>query len=338
MRVGVTGATGFTGGHTLRALVDAGHTPKALVRSNDKLTEVCRIHGIDEVDATEGTIVDPDAVGAFLADCDAVVHTAAVAFIGAKHRAHIEQTNVPGTITVLGQAAALGLDPIVHLSSTAALHPPPGGHYLPDNPLTPSPVGPYATSKVTAERFARELQDQGHPVVIVWPSGITGPDDAGLSVAAEGIARLLRQPFLPLPKSGGNLMHDVRDLATVLACIIEPQRGPRRYGVFGHFIPWDDMGGFLAEVTGSELTVRRLPDSFFLAMGRVGDLMSHVGVQLPLDHAAARFMTELVPGDDSATRAEFGLEWRSAEETFSDLLRWLVAAGHLDASKAPALR
>ena len=59
---------------------------------------------------------------------------------------------------------------------------------------------------------------------------------------------------------------------------------------------------------------------------RVGDLMSHVGVQLPLDHAAARFMTELVPGDDSATRAEFGLTWRSAEETFGALLRWLVAA------------
>ena len=97
------------------------------------------------------------------------------------------------------------------------------------------------------------------------------------------------------------------------------------------------MGGFLTDVTGTKLTVRRLPDSFFLTMGRIGDLMSRVGVQLPLDHAAARFMTELVPGDDSATRAEFGLEWRSPEETFSDLLRWLVAAGHLDASKAPGV-
>lgn len=337
MRVAVTGATGFAGGHTLRALVDAGHEPVPLVRDESKLRSVEQLHGLEPLTGVIGDICDPGAVTALCDGADALIHTAAVAFIGPRHRAAIEATNVPGTRLVLEAATARELDPVVHLSSTSALHPPPGGRYHRDNPVSPTPLGDYSRSKAESEQIARQLQDAGHPVTIVWPSGIAGPDDVGCSVMAEGTAKLLQTGVLPLATSGGNLMHDVRDLATVLARLMEPGLGARRYGVFGHFLSWPDMAAVVQEVSGATLRTPTIPNWVFAALGRFGDLVGRVGVEPPLDSATAAFMTGLVPGDDRETRDELGVEWRPIETTMGDMLRWLVATGRLDARRAPAL-
>lgn len=337
MRVGITGATGFTGGHTMRALVAAGHEPRALVRSAEKLAHVQRLHDLPAIDHVIGDVTDPAAVAALLQGCDAVIHAAAVAFIGRRHEHLIDNTNVPATRAVLDQAVALGLDPIIHVSSQAALHPPPGGMYRTTSPLTTTPLGAYARSKVESERIARRHQDQDRPVVIVWPSGISGPDDVSVSVLAEGTAKLLQSNTLPLPRTGGILMIDVRDLADLLARCIDPGHGPRRVAAFGHFFSWPEMEEFLSRVTGRTLKVRTLPNAVFHGLGRLGDLADRVNIDLPLDHATAQFMTGLVPGDDSDTRQQFGIEWRPAEETYADMLRWMVANGHLPPGKAPAL-
>lgn len=334
----MTGATGFTGGHTLKALRAHGHEPRALVRSPAKLEQVEALHGLDPVDHVVGDVTDPAAVAALLEGCDAVIHVAAVAATGRDATKLIEATNVPSTRLVLEHAAGAGLDPIVHVSSQSALHPPPGGIYRAGGPLSDEPIGAYGISKVESERIARRLQDEGHPVVIVWPSGITGPDDVGISVGAAGSARLLNGSALPLPKSGGLLLHDVRDLADVLARTIEAGRGARGYGVFGHYLPWADVPAMIEAITGRTLAVRRLPDGFFHALGRVGDVLGRIGVPFPLDGATATFMTSLVPGDDEETRRDLGIEWRPVEETYGDMLRWLVATDHLAADKAPALR
>ena len=313
----------------MRSLVDAGHEPRALVRSRAKLDQVRAIHDLPDVDHVLGDATDPTSIRALLDGCDALVHTAAVAHIGHKYRSLIEATNVPSTALALGTAVELGLDPIVHLSSTAALHPPATGAYHEGAPISTEPLGEYAMSKALSEQVARQLQADGHPVVIVWPSSITGPDDAGLSVMAEGTARLLRSSVLPLPATGGNLMHDVRDLANALSRMIEPGRGPRRYGVFGHFLDWDQIGPFLEDVTGRRRRIVRLPNAVFHLLGRMGDLSSRVGVDAPLDLAAARFMTTMVPGDDEHTRRDLGVEWRPLDETWRDLITWLAAQGHL---------
>jgi nucleoside-diphosphate-sugar epimerase len=307
------------------------------VRNADKLRRVEALHGLSPVDHVVGDVTDATAVGSLLAGCDAVIHAAAVAALGPSAADLIERTNLPATELVLGRAAELGLDPIVHVSSQSTLHPPPNGIYRNDDPLTPQPVGAYGRSKVECERVARRLQDDGHPVVIVWPSGIVGPDDIGLSIAAGGTARLLRTNVVPFPRGGGILFNDVRDLAEVLVRCLEPGRGPRRFGVFGHFLDWGEMHELLVRVTGRNLKVMRLPDRVYDVLGALCEQVGRLGIEVPLDSATATFMTTLVPGDDEPTRSALDLEWRPADETYADLIRWLVAAEHLPASKAPAL-
>ncbi len=336
MRVGLTGATGFVGGHTLVALMKAGHEPVALVRSADKLSAVAAMHGVAVPRHHVGDVTNAVSVQAWLNDCEAVIHAAAVAHISRKHRRVIEQTNVAATRLVVGGAADRGLDPIVHVSSNSALHPPPGGRYTPDSPLSPAPVGVYARSKVESERIARQLQIDGHPVTIVWPGGIYGPDDVGLSVTAAGTVRLMQARTLPIT-SGGNLIVDVRDVATVLAACIEPHTGPRRFGAFGHFLNWSDMAALVDDVAGSKLRTPKIPGGLMRTLAVTGDLVERLGFEATLDRASANFMTTLVPGDSSGTAQALGLEWRPAAETMRDSIRWLVEAGHLKPKYAPLL-
>ncbi len=337
MRVAITGATGFVGGHTLKALRANGHTPVALVRSADKLVRVEQLHGLDPIDHLVGDVTNPGDVESLLDRADAVIHAAAVAQIGRKHKQQIKSTNIAAARLVLEGAAKRNLDPIVHVSSNSALHPPPGGIYTPDSPLSPNPVGFYAASKVGAERIARRLQSEGAPVVIVWPGGIFGPDDVGLSVGAAGTARLVEARTLP-NTSAGNLIIDVRDVAAALAACCVPELGPRRFGAFGHFLSWAKMARVIDEVSGSKLRTPKVPGAVMRAISGVGDLVALLGFEPTLDRASANFMTTLVPGDDSATHAALGLTWRPAADTMRDQLRWLVAAGHLTALRVPALR
>jgi dihydroflavonol-4-reductase len=83
----------------------------------------------------------------------------------------------------------VGLDPVVHVSSYTALLPPqtPGAVLTPDSPVT-RPVGTYARSKAESEQVARRYQEEGAPVVIVYPGGVIGPDDPYLGDSNRAIA------------------------------------------------------------------------------------------------------------------------------------------------------
>src|SRR5262245_63761999 len=78
MKVLVTGGTGFTGSHTARALLAAGHRVRLLVRDAEKLRRVYDPLGIAISDFVVGDMTDAGAVEKALAGCDGVVHSAAL--------------------------------------------------------------------------------------------------------------------------------------------------------------------------------------------------------------------------------------------------------------------
>ena len=117
MRVLVTGGTGFVGGWSAKAIADAGHSVRFLVRNPDRLqTSVAKL-GVDVSDHAVGDITDRDSVLRALEGCDAVLHSAALVATDPSQTAQMMSTNMDGARNVLGGAAELGLDPIIHVSS-----------------------------------------------------------------------------------------------------------------------------------------------------------------------------------------------------------------------------
>lgn len=228
MRVLVTGGTGFVGGWTAKAIADAGHSVRFLVRNPARLkTSVAKL-GVDVSDFAVADISDRDSVREALNGCDAVVHSAALVATDPRETSRMLSTNMAGAQNVLGQAVELGMDPIVHVSSFTALFRPNLATLSADLPVAGGTDG-YGQSKAQIEIYARGLQDAGAPVNITYPGMVLGPpvgDQFG--EAGEGVRSALWMHVIP-GRGAAWLIVDVRDVAALHAALLESGRGPRRY-------------------------------------------------------------------------------------------------------------
>jgi dihydroflavonol-4-reductase len=333
----VTGGTGYVGSHAVAALAETGHRIRVLARSPEKIPAALGPLGIHEVETAIGDVTEPAAVERALEGCDAVLHAASVFSLDARKAGEMNTVNVRGTEIVLGTAHRLGLDPIVHVSSEVALLPPADGEVLsPDSPVK-RPPGPYCRSKADSELVARKFQARGAPVVSVLPAGLWGPYDPHLGEGATLAANVLRKRY-PVVMAGGMHIADVRDVAAVLAGVMQPGRGPCSYMVTGHYVTMPDIIGMLSDLSGRRIGFVTFPAGFLAAFGRAADrVQRRLRTRLPWSAESIWIVNCDARCDDSKTRDELQLEPRPLRETFVDTVHWLVEAGHLAPRQAGRL-
>ncbi len=330
MRVLVTGSTGFVGSHTVGPLLDRGHDVRLLVRDEAKAARMLALKGVapDRVELHRGDMLDLDAVKTALAGAGAVVHAAAAIGVTSGGQVSVHEQNVSGTRNVVGTAADMGLDPIVHVSTIAVFIPPAEPVIRADSPLG-TPSAEYGTSKLEAERMVRGLQDGGQPITIVYPGGVLGPDQPSLDTALEGIVGARSQGW-PVVRGGVGII-DVRDLGEALAACVAPGQGARRFLLGGTFLTWGEFGSLIDDLTGVRARRIRLPGPLLMGLAGLLDLLRRVRpIAYPLTRDAAEFMVTMVPTDDQPTWDALALTPRDVRVTVEDALRWLAADGHLE--------
>ncbi len=157
MKILLTGAAGFTGLFFKSAAEAAGH----------------------QVVALQANLTDKAAVAAEVLQAapDAVVHLAAISFVGHADDTAFYGVNVVGTMNLLAGLAALPVKPSkVLLASSANVY----GN-CDASPITeaqpPAPVNHYAMSKLAMEHMARTYLDR-LPVLFSRPFNYTGPGQA----------------------------------------------------------------------------------------------------------------------------------------------------------------
>lgn len=182
MKLALTGATGYTGGRLLAALLARGDSVSALVRPSS----VGHIHG--PVRVVEGDLQDARALAQLVEGAEAVVHVAAVYRTAGHPDAYYREVNVGGTAKLLEAAAAAGVRRFVHTSTVGVHgdveHPP----AREDSPFAPGDI--YQATKAEAEQLALEFHRQrGVPVTVVRPGAIYGPGETRLLKLFRAIAR-----------------------------------------------------------------------------------------------------------------------------------------------------
>jgi nucleoside-diphosphate-sugar epimerase len=185
MSVLVTGATGFTGGHLVRALRERGHRVRALVRRRS-IAKAASLEAAG-VEIAAGDLLDPPSIRRAAEGVDVVYHVAAMYREAGQPPSTYRAINVDGTRHVFAAARAAAVRRVV-LCSTAGVH----GHVERPPANEDAPLAPgdhYQRTKLEAEQVATEHAARGSlEVVIARPVGIYGPGDTRFLKLFRGIA------------------------------------------------------------------------------------------------------------------------------------------------------
>ena len=188
MKVLVTGATGFTGGHLAATLAARGDEVRALVRPKSRARFDRSPLSAAGVTAAEGDLTNAASMRRATEGIEVVYHIAATYREAGQPDSAYRAINVQGTRHVLESAREAGVRRVVHCS-TGGVHGdiahPPATEAAPFNP-----GDVYQQTKLEAERLAREFgTSTGLDVVVARPIGIYGPGDTRFLRMFRGLAR-----------------------------------------------------------------------------------------------------------------------------------------------------
>jgi dihydroflavonol-4-reductase len=328
VRVLVTGGTGYVGARIVADLVRAGHDVRLLVRRPEQVRVSLAPYGVEVDDLVTGDVLDGAVVERAVSKCDAVVHAAAVFALDPRRADEMRRTNARAAELVLSRAVAEGLDPVVHVSSTVALTR--FGGSGPDLPLG-DVTSPYSRSKIASEVVARRLQEDGAPVISIYPGGVFGPHDPYRGVNSELLRWILRGLF-PVYTTGSTHTVDVRTVGDTTIAALEPGKGPRRFVVPGVALDAELLFGTLRRVTGRRLPYLTVPKSLAVPVARAASVMQRPlpsRWHYPADVEAAELAVRDTRFDDTPARTELGIEPVPFEQSVRDTVRWLVESGRL---------
>jgi nucleoside-diphosphate-sugar epimerase len=334
LRVLVTGATGFTGGHLARSLAARGDEVRVLVRprpGSDPGRSFTHL-GADatHMDVVYGDVRDAEAVRRAADGVDVIYHIAAIYRQAGLRDEEYRAVNATAARTVIEAAKAGGATRVVHCSTVGVHgdveHPPADE----GAPLRPGDV--YQQTKLEGEEVARAAaRDTGVEVVIARPTGIYGPGDRRLLKLFRGVAR---RRFVIL--GSGEIFYHltyIDDLVDGLRlCATVPAAAGRTYILAGPEVTTLKQ---LTEIIAAEAHVPppklHLPVWPFWTAGAICEaLCAPFGIEPPLYRRRVDFFTKSRAFDISRARAELGYAPATGlAEGIRKTLDWYRRAGWL---------
>mgnify|MGYP001358595508 FL=1 len=332
----VTGASGYIGSHVVANLLSKGIKVRATVRDSSDPERVGHLESLPvsdggDLEIVEMDLLDSESVQRAVADCQSVIHTAAVVVLKSERaQEEIVDPSVVGTRNILDAIdASSTVRSLVHTSSTAAIRPSSwedGQTLTTDTWADDATIeeNPYGLAKYSAEKLVRDWHSSTKsPVrmVTINPCVVLGPplSKRHLRGSPSFLMMLLRReiPFvIPMHIS----IVDVRDVAEAHVRALTMGEDAGRYLVVSGQMWWKEIARAIKiENPTLRVPTRQIPYSLSLIVS-----MFHPRVSLSW---ARMHLGKRLFWDSSAAQRDLGMSWRKPRDSVLDTIPPILENG-----------
>jgi len=323
----ITGATGFTGSHLTKKLLQEENGVRILVRSKEKASS---IFGKSPVEIVRGDLEDVDAIRNAVKGIDTVFHIAAMYREAGLPESRYHEVNAGGTENLLKASLENNVKKFVHCSTIGVLgniSSPPGDEETPYNP-----GDEYQRSKMEGEIAALKYNREfGLPVTVVRPAAIYGPGDMRLFKLFRMVAR--RRAIIL--GSGETLYHMVyiADLVRGFLLAAETERAVGEVFIIGGegYVTLRKLYEMIALALGMRLTLYSLPLKPVMAVATIMEkILPPFGISPPLYRRRVDFFSKNRAFDISKAKDILGYNpEHSMEAGIAETATWYREKGLL---------
>ncbi|MBU0732334.1 NAD(P)-dependent oxidoreductase [Patescibacteria group bacterium] len=297
MKIFVTGATGFIGGHLVPSLKDQGHE-------------------VVEIDRQRYDITDKDID---LQGAEAVYHLAGLLGKYGLPEEDYRNVNVEGTKNIFNLAKEQGVNKFFYLSSAGVQGPLPNG-VVADERYQYNPSNIYEETKAEAERHVLNA-DSDMKVTAIRPEFIYGPGD----MHVLGLFKQIQKGYFPLFGGGRSVLHPtyIDDLIFVLQKLLERDKNGVYIIAGEQYLSVEELADKIASALDTKIKNIKIPRRLALAGAiTVETASSLVKKDPPITKAMIEFFTGNRAFDTSKARADLDFNPISLDEGLKKTVDW----------------
>jgi dihydroflavonol-4-reductase len=330
VRIFITGATGFVGGHVARRYAAEGASLRLLTRQTSRLDSLT---GID-AEMVTGDLREPEKLRSAIIGCDALVHVAADYRLWVRDPEQMYAANVGGTRELLKLAREVGVPRVVYTSSVATMGFKADGTIV--NEETPvalaDMIGHYKRSKFLGEQEAIQAAKAGQHVVILNPTTPIGPGDAKPTPTGRIIVDFLNKQFPAYVDTGLNLV-DVDEVARMHVAALNRGTPGERYILGGENLTLKQILDRMSAITGLPSPTMKVPHAVAMAFAFFDQNITGKlrGKEPRATVEAVRMGKKMMFASSAKAEHELGFQILPVYNAMRSAIEWFVANGYAPA-------
>jgi dihydroflavonol-4-reductase len=327
VRVFITGATGFVGGHVARRYAADGASLRLLTR------QASRLEGLAGIDAemVTGDLREPEKLRSALTGCDALIHVAADYRLWVRDPKQMYAANVDGTRELLKLAREVGVPRVVYTSSVATMGFKADGTIVnEDTPVTlVDMIGHYKRSKFLAEQGAIIAAKSGQRVMILNPTTPIGAGDAKPTPTGRIVVDFLNKKFPAYVDTGLNLV-DVDEVARMHVAALDRGTPGERYILGGENLTLKQILDRMSAITGLPSPTMKVPHAIAMAFAFFDENITGklLGKEPRATVEAVRMGKKMMFASSAKAERDLGFQVLPIYNAMRAAIEWFIANGY----------
>jgi len=330
MKVFITGATGFIGGHVARHYAAAGASLRLLTRASSRLDSLTGLNA----ETVQGDLRDVRKLRSALTGCDALIHVAADYRLWVRDPAEMYAANVTGTRELLKLAREVSVPRVVYTSSVATMGFKADGTIVDeDTPVSLADmIGHYKRSKFLAEQEAISAARAGQHVMILNPTTPIGSGDAKPTPTGRIVVDFLNRRFPAYVDTGLNLV-DVDEVARMHVSAVERGAPGERYILGGENLTLKQILDRMSAITGLPSPTMKVPHAVAMAFAFFDETITGKlrGREPRATVEAVRMGRKMMFASSAKAERELGFKVLPVYSAMRSAIDWFVTHGYAPA-------